>query len=91
MTECSEFFRRGSLGYSVTSDPHRLDGLELRTAHWHLDPLQVDRVTSSFFDDRNVFPEGSVEFDSALLMRNIAHEWHGRKSLCCEPEAVGVG
>jgi Uncharacterized conserved protein (COG2071) len=56
MEECSEFFRRGSLGYSVTSDPHRLDGLELRCADWQVEPLDVDSVTSSFFEDRERFP-----------------------------------
>ena len=76
-----QFFRRGSLGYSVTSDPHRLDGLELRSARWQVEPLDVDKVRSSFFDDRSRFPEGTVAFDSALLMRNIEHEWHGRNPL----------
>jgi hypothetical protein len=90
MTEASEFFRRGSLGYSVTSDPHRLDGLELRSARWNVEPLEVTEVTSSYFDDREHFPEGSVAFDSALLMRNIEHEWHGRKSLGCGREIARV-
>jgi len=35
-------------------------------------------VESSFFEDRALFPPGSVEFDCALLMRGIEHEWHGR-------------
>ena len=39
-------------------------------------PLEVDSVESSFFADRNLFPCGSVEFDSAFVMREIAHEWH---------------
>jgi hypothetical protein len=90
MAECSDFFRRGSLGYSVTSDVHRLDGLELRCADWQVEPLEVESATSSFFEDRERFPEGSVEFDSALLMRNIEHEWHGRNSLCTR-EAVRCG
>jgi hypothetical protein len=33
------------------------------------------RDRSDFSDSRR-FPEGSVEFDHALIMRNIAHEWH---------------
>ena len=44
-------------------------------------PLEVDVVESSFFDDRARFPEGSIEFDCALLMRGTAHEWHARPSL----------
>ena len=33
---------------------------------------------------RSVFPEGSIDFDWALLMRGIEHEWHGEQDLCCD-------
>ena len=36
------------------------------------------------FEDSKLFPAGTVEFDCALLMRNIEHEWHGRPTLCAE-------
>jgi hypothetical protein len=78
----SEFFKRGSLGYSATSDPDKLDGLELRSFEWCVQPLAVGRVESSFFEDTARFPPGTVRFDSALLMRGIEHEWHGREPLC---------
>jgi hypothetical protein len=81
LREASDFFERGSLGYSATSCPGVFDGLELRSLAWHVQPLEVGRVESSFFGDRTLFPEGSVEFDCALLMRGIEHEWHGRESL----------
>ena len=35
-----------------------------------------------------MFPAGSVEFDSALLMRGIDHEWHGREPLCAGAETT---
>lgn len=57
------------------------DGLELRTFNWDVASLEVGRVESSLFSDASVFPTGSVEFDCALLMRGIEHEWHGRESL----------
>jgi hypothetical protein len=82
LQEASAFFERGSLGYSVTAKPGQLDGLELRSFHWQVQPLAVDRVESSFFEDRALFPPGSVELDCALLMRGIDHEWHGRERLC---------
>lgn len=44
-------------------------------------PLNVAHVESSFFDDRSMFPAATVEFDNALLMRNIEHKWHARESL----------
>lgn len=81
----SEFFEQGSLGYSPRSavDNNEFDGLELRTFNWDVTPLEVTRVESSFFDDLDSFPAGTVEFDNALLMRGIDHEWHGRETICC--------
>lgn len=74
--EASDFFARGSKGYSATDNPNCCDGLELFTARWHVEPLDVQFIRSSFFDDINRFPRGSIHFDCALLMRNIEHEWH---------------
>jgi hypothetical protein len=59
------------------------DGLELRCDEWAVEPMKVNAVQSSYFDNRNAFPEGAVTFDNALLMRNIHHEWHSRESVCC--------
>jgi len=81
LSAASSFFETGSLGYSVTGDAHRLDGLELETKEWRVEPLQLDRINSSFFADEERFPKGSVEFDHALIMRNIAHEWHSASDL----------
>jgi hypothetical protein len=75
LDEASAFFANGSLGYSARSDGDRLDGLALVTRNWRVEPLAVERVESSFFSDRRLFPPGSVEFDCALLMRDIEHEW----------------
>jgi hypothetical protein len=44
--------------------------------------MAVDKVESSFFEDRALFPPGSVQFDCALVMRGIEHEWRGRERLC---------
>lgn len=79
--EASQFFETGSLGYSETRTKNRLDGIELRTKNWSVTPLEVEHVRSSFFDDRPTFPEGSVAFDCALLMRDIDHSWHMAKEL----------
>lgn len=83
LEEASAFFQAGSLGYSATPDPSRFQGLELRCLNWQVEPLAVDEVRSTFFEDSSLFPKGSIEFDSALLMRGIEHEWHGRLDLCC--------
>lgn len=86
--EASRFFEQGSLGYSKTKSPGRYDGLELRCKNWKVSPLAVDHVESSYFDDETLFPGGSVQFDSALLMTDIDHQWHGHGDLCCESQAV---
>lgn len=54
----------------------RLDGLTLRTLEWRVRGLAVREVHSSFFNDANRFPKGTVAFDHGLIMRDIAHEWH---------------
>ena len=84
LQEASDFFERGSLGYSATQQAGRYDGLELRTLSWRVEPLTVQRVESSFFEDSDRFPAGSANFDCGLLMRGIDHEWHGRETLCAE-------
>jgi len=76
LAEASSFFEAGSLGYSVTRDSSRLDGLKLQTSGWCVEPLQVSRIYSSYFSDESKFPKGAIEFDHALIMRNIDHEWH---------------
>ena len=83
LAEASEFFEGGSLGYSLSHNPHKLDGLELRTASWRVDPLAIEHVYSSFFENKARFPAGVVRFDSALLMQGIEHEWHAREPLYC--------
>ncbi len=81
LAAASDFFERGSLGYSDTRTAGRYDGLELRCPEWQVEALDVDTVESSYFEDQARFPAGTVEFDCALLMRNIAHEWHGHPDL----------
>lgn len=89
----SDFFARGALGYSVTKHPQRFDALALRTDDWQVAPLAIAQMSSSFFDDTARFPRGSIAFDCALVMRNIAHEWHPRTPLWgpavhAQPEAA---
>lgn len=82
--EASRFFEGGSVGYSATKDEGRYDTLELRTTNWKVTPVAVEQVASSFFDDSSVFPSGTVEFDNALIMRGIDHQWRSGESLYCD-------
>ncbi len=76
LPEASKFFETGSLGYSATSDARHLDGIVLQTKEWKVDALELEFVHSSFYTDESIFPKDSIEFDHALIMQNIAHEWH---------------
>jgi len=81
LSAASSFFEKGSLGYSVTGDLNRLDGLVLATKQWRVEALDVAEVSSSYFGNERLFPRGSAEFDHALIMRNIEHEWHSAPDL----------
>ena len=83
LDEASRFYEAGAMGYSATRDPNRFDGLKLCCKTWNVEPLAVESVQSSFFDDPAKFPAGSATFDCALLMRNVEHIWHTREDLCC--------
>ncbi len=76
--EASSFFRDGTLGWSRSPRDGELEGLELRCQHWRMEPLLVEHAHSSFFADAGLFPPNTVEFDSAFVMRDVAHEWHSR-------------
>lgn len=69
----SAFFKTGSSGYSPNGGKY--DGLFLKPYRWEVQPLDVLNVQSSFFENEAMFPKGSVKFDNALLMTNIAHDW----------------
>lgn len=81
LEEASQFFEPGALGYSATKGGLKLDGIRLKTMNWKVEALDVERVRSSYFDEKSKFPEGSVSFDCALIMRNIEHEWHTEQEL----------
>lgn len=80
----SEFFEAGCIGYSSRPDSCTLDGLLLKVSDWQVSPLSIRSVRSAFYDDRSIFPEGSIALDHALLMRDIPHEWHSEATMTTE-------
>ncbi|MBC7627731.1 DUF2071 domain-containing protein [Ferruginibacter sp.] len=80
LATASAFFEGGAVGYSPDGD--KFEGLQLSINNWKVEALEVTAVESSFFENENIFPKGSVIFDNALLMTQIKHEWHsiGQKS-----------
>ena len=81
LQESSQFFESSCVGYSPRPNSCKLDGLLLEVMDWRVSPLVVNRVRSAYFDDRSLFPQGSIEFDHALLMRDIPHEWHSEPGM----------
>jgi hypothetical protein len=91
LEEASAFFQGGALGYSATPHPKTFQGMELRCLNWKVEPLAIESVQSSYFEDESIFPRGSITFDCALLMRGIEHEWHSQTDLCCGMAAESFG
>lgn len=81
LDEASKFFQQSPLGYSPSDREGVVEGLELQCASWNVEPLQIEHVESSVFDDATMFPRGSVTFDSALVMRHIPALWRARGQL----------
>lgn len=88
LRHASEFFEAGCIGYSARPDSCTLDGLLLKVSDWRVSPLSVHCARSAYYDDRSIFPAGSIELDHALLMRDIPHEWHSEPTMVSdEPKA----
>ena len=72
--QASDFFRRGDRGYSAT-DGGCLDGVQMRTTDWRVEPVEILDVSSSYFDDPDRFLPGTATVDSAVLMRDVPVTW----------------
>ena len=88
--EASEFFRRDSLGFSPARAGGSCQGVELQTTTWNVQPLDIECVHSSWFDDEARFPRASIELDSALLMRSIPARWVAHDRMRPGREAMSV-
>jgi hypothetical protein len=84
--EASAFFRGGCCGWSATADGGGFEGAELEPEGWVMTPLRVREAWSGLYSDGALFPAGTIELDSAVLMRGIAHTWRNRGV-----RGVGVG
>jgi hypothetical protein len=70
----SSYFEDAPIGIS----PRRAGGLEamrLHTNEWSIEPAALVRAQSTFYDDTDCFPAGSIELDSALVMKNVPATW----------------
>ena len=89
LQHASDFFTLGSTGYSATHAEDRYHGMELHCLEWNIVPMEIEEAYSYFYDDQTKFPEGTATLDSALIMRNIAHEWHSRPNLQTASSGTG--
>ncbi|MBV9086619.1 MAG: DUF2071 domain-containing protein [Acidobacteriaceae bacterium] len=74
--EASAFFEKGDCGFSCSLHGNKLEGMQLRTLQWSIQPLAVEFVKSAFYSNEARFPSGSIDFDCGLIMRGVPHQWH---------------
>lgn len=91
LAQASDFFRRGAAGFSATRSGRCLDGLELQTDAWQVEPVDIHSVRSTVFDDQDRFPPGSAVLDCALLMREVPVTWRPLPPLRVDADSVPAG
>ena len=77
----SLFFRSGPTGLSPGRRRGQLEGLELSTDAWRVQPMNIEQASPSFFDDSTRFPPGSIELDSALAMFDVPVRWQAPSAM----------
>jgi hypothetical protein len=75
LCDVSRFFEAADCGFSCAVNGETLEGVRLSARDWAMLPLVPRQINSAFWDNTRFFPAGSIGLDSAVLMRNIAHEW----------------
>lgn len=76
MPNASRFFAGDKVAYSPRFRTSIFDGVQLKCRRWKLEPLRVNALESQYFEQKQMFPKGSIFFDHASIMRDIEHEWH---------------
>lgn len=75
LDQASLFFRGAPVGYAATPGTGVYDGVALTAGEWAMQPLHLDDVRSTFFEDAVRFPAGAAVPDSAFLMENLDSTW----------------
>ncbi|MBW3576094.1 MAG: DUF2071 domain-containing protein [Actinobacteria bacterium] len=90
LDEASAFFRCAPLGYAATPQDGVFDGVALAAEGWGIEPLRLDEVRSSFFDDPDRFAAGTAEPDSAFLMAGVDTIWSAQPVLVAPLDGLAV-
>jgi hypothetical protein len=75
LDQAGDFFRQSCTGWSPSPRRATLDAVRLESQTWDVRGATVDHLTSSLFDNPDVFPPGTALLDSALLMQNLPISW----------------
>jgi hypothetical protein len=75
LDEASEFYRRDSIGHSPSRGGGPCEAMQFLPKTWDAQPLEIESLHSNWFDDETRFPRGTIELDSALLMRAVDARW----------------
>jgi hypothetical protein len=81
------FFQRADCGFHTTLRGDKLEGQRLLQQRWEMAPLAVSELHAAYYQNEARFPQGSVGFDSAVIMRGIPHYW---QALDHVPEVAGA-
>ncbi|HVF14711.1 MAG TPA: hypothetical protein VM942_08940 [Acidimicrobiales bacterium] len=87
--DASAFFRCAPVGYAATPRAGVFDGVELTAERWAIEPLHLQGVRSSVFDDPARFPRGTAVVDSAFLMADVDSTWKSQPSLVSSVARTG--
>jgi hypothetical protein len=90
LEQASDFFRAAPLGYAATPADGVFDGVQLTANGWNIEPLQLDDVRSSFFDDPALFGAGAAVPDSAFLMAGVRTSWRAIPAMTGSLEPHGI-
>jgi hypothetical protein len=74
--EISNFFKEGADGYSASRSQNCHQGLCLQTINWNMMPFHLDELSTSFFLNEFLIQDDQMQFDSAVIMRDIEHQWN---------------
>lgn len=77
--EASRYFQDDRIGYSPARREQELEGLKLNCHRWETSNLNIDESYVREFSALS--PE--IEFDHALIMHGVSHDWSEVPRLCC--------
>ena len=77
--EASCYFQEDHIGYSPARREGELEGLRLNCHRWQTSSLAIDECWVREF--AALSPQ--IEFDHALIMHGISHDWAEVPRLCC--------